>query len=35
VVHGIYGLEKDLYRMAATQNAAGFARANKNVDDDY
>ena len=28
IVRGIQGVEKDIYRMAATQNAAGFERVN-------
>ena len=32
IVRGIQGVEKDIYRMAATQNMAGFARINKAVD---
>lgn len=32
IVRGIQGVEKDIYRMAATQNEAGFTRVNKAVD---
>jgi PAS domain S-box-containing protein len=31
IVRGIQGVEKDIYRMAATQNANGFARLNTSV----
>jgi PAS domain S-box-containing protein len=33
IVHSIQGIEKNIYLMAATQNAAGFARAYKSIDD--
>jgi PAS domain S-box-containing protein len=32
IVRGIQGVEKDIYRMAATQNAHGFERVRKAVD---
>jgi len=32
IVRGIQGVEKDIYRMAATQNANGFERVRKTVD---
>jgi two-component system, sensor histidine kinase and response regulator len=32
IVRGIHNIEKDVYRMATTQNEAGFARVGKDVD---
>ena len=33
IVRGIQGIEKDIYRMAVTQNAAAFRRINESVEE--
>ncbi|MBP9906543.1 MAG: PAS domain S-box protein, partial [Rhodoferax sp.] len=33
IVRGLYEIEKDIYRLAVTQNAAGFTRINTEIDE--
>lgn len=33
IVRGLHEIEKDIYRLAVTQNAAGFARINAEIED--